>query len=122
MKGALVKWEQDSYLSNLSEEKFIKSPQATVKWYKMMDQRRSEIHVWVANKLSNLGEWENVALFPSSDFIAKNELSREGYQSVTAVIIPTLTTILDRQFQEDSAQCPVCALRNYFDRTQGLIQ
>ena len=35
-------------------------------------KRRSEIHAWVANKVSNLGQWEKVALFPSSDFIAKN--------------------------------------------------
>ena len=35
-------------------------------------KRRSEIHAWVANKVSNLGQWEKVVLFPSSDFIAKN--------------------------------------------------
>ena len=29
---------------------------------------RSEIHAWVANKVANLGQWEKVALFPSSDF------------------------------------------------------
>ena len=40
-------------------------------------KRRSEIHAWVAkNKISNLGQWEKVALFPSSDFIAKNQLAR----------------------------------------------
>ena len=43
---------------------------------------RSEIHAWVANKVSNLGQWEKVALFPS-DFIAKNQLAREGSQSVS---------------------------------------
>ena len=42
--------------------------------------RRSEIHAWVANKVSNLGQWEKVALFPSSVFIAKNQLAREGSQ------------------------------------------
>ena len=26
-------------------------------------KRRSEIHAWVANKVSNLGQWEKVALF-----------------------------------------------------------
>ena len=36
-------------------------------------KRRSETHAWVANKVSNLGQWEKVALFPSSDFIAKNQ-------------------------------------------------
>ena len=35
----------------------------------------SEIHALVANKVSNLGQWENVAL-PSSDFIAKTQLAR----------------------------------------------
>ena len=33
-------------------------------------KRRTEIHAWVANKVSNLGQWEKVALFPS-DFIAR---------------------------------------------------
>ena len=37
----------------------------------------SEIHAWVANKVSNLGQWEKVALFPSSDFIAKNQLQEK---------------------------------------------
>ena len=79
---------------------------------------RSEIHAWVANKVSNLGQWEKVALFPSSDFIAKNQLAREGSQSVSPVTIPALTTIVDRQFKEDRTLCPVRALRYYLDRTQ----
>ena len=59
------------------------------------DKHHSEIHAWGANKVSNLGQWEKVALFPSSDFIAKNELAREGSQSVSPVTIPALTTIVD---------------------------
>ena len=81
-------------------------------------KHRSEIHAWVANKVSNLGQWEKVALFPSSDFIAKNQLAREGSQSVSPVIIPALTTIVDRQFKEDRTLCPVRALRYYLDRTK----
>ena len=61
-------------------------------------KRHSEIHAWVANKVSNLGQWEKVALFPSSDFIAKNQLAREGSQSVFPVTIPALTTIVDIPF------------------------
>ena len=34
-------------------------------------KRYSKIHAWDANKVSDLGQWEKVALFPSSDFIAK---------------------------------------------------
>ena len=83
-------------------------------------KRRSEIHAWVANKVSNLGQWEKVALFPSSDFIAKNQLACEGAQSVSPVIIPALTTIVDRQFKQDRSLCPVHALRYYLDRTKDL--
>ena len=83
-------------------------------------KRRSEIHAWVANKVSNLGQWEKVALFPSSHFIAKNQLAREGSESVSLVTIPALTTIVDRQFKEDRTLCPVRALRYYLDRTKDL--
>ena len=63
-------------------------------------KRRSEIYAWVANKVSNLGQWEKVALFPSSDFIAKNQLAREGSQSVSPVTFPALTNIVHRQFKK----------------------
>ena len=66
----------------------------------------SEIHAWIANKVSNLGQWEKVALFPSSD--------------VSPVTIPDLTTIVDRQFKEDRTLCPVLSLRYYLDRTKDL--
>ena len=82
-------------------------------------KRCSEIHAWVANKVSNLGQWEKF-LFPSSDFIAKNQLAREGSQSVSPVTIPALTTIVDRQFKEDRTLSPVRALRYFLDRTKDL--
>ena len=80
----------------------------------------SKIHAWVANKVSNLGQWEKVALFPSSEFIAKNQLAREDSQSVSRVTIPVLTSIVDRQFKEDSTLCPVQALRYYLGRTKDM--
>ena len=79
-------------------------------------QHHNKIKAWVANKVSNLGQWEKVALFPSSDFIAKNQLVRD----VSPVIIPALTTIVDKQFREDRFLCPVRALRYYLDRTRDL--
>ena len=79
-----------------------------------------EIHAWVANKVLNLGQWEKVTLFPSSDFIAKNKLVREGSQGVSPVTIPALTTIVDRQFKEDRTLCPMWTLRYYLDRTKDL--
>ena len=83
-------------------------------------KRHSEIHAWVANRVSNLGQWEKVTLFPSSDFIAKNKLAREGSPSVSPVTIRALTTIVDRQFKGDRTLCPVRALRYYLDRTKDL--
>ena len=83
-------------------------------------KRGSEIHAWVANKVSNLGQWEKVALFPSSDFIAKNQLAREGSQSVSLVTIPALSTIVDRRFKQDRTLCLVRALRYYLDQTKDL--
>ena len=83
-------------------------------------KRRREIHAWFANKVSNLGQWEKIALFPSSDFIAKNQLAREDSQSVSPVSIPALSTIVDRQFKEDRTLCPVWAVRYYLDRTKDL--
>ena len=83
-------------------------------------KHHSKIHALVANKVSNLGQWEKVALFPSSDFIAKNQLAREGSQTVSLMTIPALTTIVERQFKEDRTLCPVQALRYYFDQTKDL--
>ena len=45
-------------------------------------------------------------MFLSSDFIDKNQLAREGSQSVCPVAIPALTTILDRQIKQDMTMCP----------------
>ena len=59
-------------------------------------KRCSEIHAWFTNKVSYLGQWEKVALFPSSDFIAKNQLAWGGFKSVSPVTIPALTIIVDR--------------------------
>ena len=84
------------------------------------DKRRSKIHAWVASKVSNLGQWERVALFPSADFIAKNQLARECSQNVSLVTVPALTTIVNRQFKEDRTLCPVRALRYYLDQTKDL--
>ena len=64
---------------------------------------RSEIHAW---------QWENIALFPS-DFIAKNQLAREGSQNVSLMTIPALTTIVDRQFKKARTLCPLWVLRYY---------
>ena len=47
-------------------------------------------------------------------------LAREGSQTILPVIVPALTTIVDRQFKEDRTLCSVPALRYYLDCMQNL--
>ena len=51
-------------------------------------------------QVSNLGQWEKVTMFPSLVFLTKNQLAREGSQSVSLVTIPALTTIENRLFKK----------------------
>ena len=105
---SLPKWNLSVILNELTKAPFEPMKDTDLKHLTLKtafllalasSKHRSEIHAWVA--VSNLGQWEKVALFPSSDFIAKNQLAREGSQSVSPVTIPALTTIVDRQFKED---------------------
>ena len=125
----LPKWNLSVVLNELTKAPFEPMKDTNLKHHALKTafllafasgKRCSKIHAWVANKVSNLGQWEKVGLFPSSDFIAKTQLAREGSQSVSPVTIPALTTIVDRQFKEDRTLCPVWALRYYLDRTKGL--
>ena len=72
-------------------------------------KRHSEINTLVANKVSNLGQWEKVA---KRLLHSQNQLAREGSQSVSPVTIPALTSIVDRQFKEDKTLCPMRSLRS----------
>ena len=116
----LPKWNLSAVLNELTKAPFEPMKDTDLKHLTLKTafllalasgKRCSKIHAWVANKVSNLGQWEKVAWFPSSDFIAKNQLAREGSQSVSLVTIPALITIVDRQFKEDRTLCPVRALR-----------
>ena len=99
----LPKWNLSVVLNELTKAPFEPMKDTDLKHFPLKTaflltlasgKRRSKIHAWVANKVSNLGQREKVALFPSSDFIAKNQLAREGSQSVSPVTIPALTTIV----------------------------
>ena len=121
----LPKWKLSGVLNELTKAPFEPMKDTDLKHLTLKiafllalasSKCRSEIHSLVANKVSNLGHWEK-ALFPSSDFIAKNQLAREGSQTVSPVTIPALTTIVDRQFKQNRTLCPVRALRYYLDWT-----
>ena len=85
-------------------------------------KRRSEIHAWQNRNIRHQADWSKVSLFPSPSFLSKNQLAKEGPDSVAPVVIPALAPTLDRSLKSDRSLCPIRALRYYLDRTSDLRQ
>ena len=85
-------------------------------------KRRSEIHAWLHKNIRHQSDWSKVFLYPSPSFLSKNQLAKEGPDSVAPVVIPALAPSLDRSLKGDRSLCPVRALRYYLDRTADLRQ
>ena len=85
-------------------------------------KRRSEIYAWQHKNIRHQSDWSKVSLFPSPSFLSKNQLAKEGPESVAPVVIPTLAPTLDKSLKSDRSLCPVRALRYYLDRTSDLRQ
>ena len=83
---------------------------------------RSEIHAWLHKNVRHLSDWSKVSLYPSPSFLSKNQLAKEGPDSVAPVVIPALAPTLDRSLKGDRSLCPVRALHYYLDRTSDLRQ
>ena len=49
---------------------------------------RSEIHAWLHKNIRHQSDWSKVSLYPSPSFLSKNQLAKEGPDSVTPVVIP----------------------------------
>ena len=82
-------------------------------------KRRSEIHAWLHKNIRHRADWSKVSLYPSPSFLSKNQLAKEGPDSVAPVVIPALAPTLDKSLKGDRSLCPVRALRYYLDRTSG---
>ena len=85
-------------------------------------KRRSEIHAWLHRNIRHQSDWSKVSLYPSPSFLSKNQLAKEGPESVAPVVIPALAPTLDKSLRSDRSLCPVRALRYYLDRTSDLRQ
>ena len=59
-------------------------------------KRRSEINAWQHRNIRHQSDWSKVSLFPSPSFLSKNQLAKEGPESVAPVVIPALAPTLDR--------------------------
>ena len=84
-------------------------------------KRRSEIHAW-QSKIRHQSDWSKLSLYPSPSFLSKNQLAKEGPDSMAPVVIPALAPALDRSLKSDRSLCPVRALRYYLDRTSDIRQ
>ena len=51
--------------------------------------------------------------------LPKNQLAKEGLDSVAPVVIPVLIPALDKSLKSDRSLCLVRALLYYLDRTSG---
>ena len=49
---------------------------------------RSEIHAWQNRNIRHQSDWSKVSLYPSPSFLSKNQLAKEGPDSVAPVVIP----------------------------------
>ena len=78
-------------------------------------KRRSEIQAWQNRNIRHQSDWSKVSL-------SKNQLAKEGPDSVAPRVITALAPTLDRSLKSDRSLCPVRALRYYLDRTSDLRQ
>ena len=85
-------------------------------------KRRSEIHAWLNRNIRHQSDWSKVSLYPSPSFLSKNQLAKEGPDSVAPVVVPALAPTLDKSLKSDRSLCPVRALRYYLDRTSDIRQ
>ena len=85
-------------------------------------KRRREIHAWQNGNIRHQSDWSKVSLYPSPSFLSKNQLAKEGPDSVAPGVITALAPTLDRSLKSDRSLCPVRALRYYLDRTSDLRQ
>ena len=83
---------------------------------------RSEIHAWLHKNIRHQSDWSKVSLYLSPSFLSKNQLAKEGPDSVAPVVIPALAPSLDKSLKGDRSLCPVRTLRYYLDRTTDLRQ
>ena len=57
---------------------------------------RREIHAWLHKNIRHQSDWSKVSFYPSPSFLSKNQLGKEGPDSVALVVIPALAPTLDK--------------------------
>ena len=103
---AIPKWNLSIILHRLTQPPFKPQEEAALKFLTCKTvfilalasgKRCSEIHASTLDGLLCLGGWDQVQLSPSPSFLAKNQLAKEGPQSISPVVIPALKCNQDSQ-------------------------
>ena len=77
-------------------------------------KRRSEIHAWQNRNIRHQSDLSKVSLYPSPSFLSKNQLAKEGPDSVAPGVITALAPTLDRSLKSDRSLCPVKSIALLF--------
>ena len=87
-------------------------------------KRGNQIHAWQNKNIryQSVPDWSKVSFYTSPSFLCKNQLTKEGPDSVAPVVIPDLAPTVDKLFKSDRSLCPVRALYYYLDTTSDLRQ
>ena len=85
---------------------------------------RSEIHAWQNRNIRHQSDWSKVSLYPSPSFLSKNQLAKEGPDSVVPGVITALAPPLDRSLKSDgpSVRSEHCATIGTGPQTSGRIR
>ena len=130
-RRGIPSWNQSLVLHQLTKAPFEPLKEASLKHLTFKTvfllalgsgKRRSEIYAWLHKNIRHQSDWSKVSLYPSPSFLSKNQLAKEGPDSVAPVVIPALAPTLDKSLKGDRSLCPVRALRYYLDRTSYIRQ
>ena len=66
-------------------------------------KHRSQIRAWQNKNIRHQSDWSKVSLYPSPSFLSKNQLAKEGPDSVAPVVIPALAPTVDKSLKSDQS-------------------
>ena len=118
-RRGIPSWNLSLVLHQLTKAPFEPLTQASLKHFTVFllalgsGKPRSEIHAWLHKNIRHQSDWSQVSLYPSPNFLSKNQLAKEGPDNVAPVVMSAMAPTLDMSLKGDRSLCPVRALRYY---------
>ena len=120
-RRGIPSWNLSLVLNQLTKDPFEPLKEASLKHLTFKTvfllalgsgNRRSEIHAWQQRNIRHQSDWFKVSLYPSPSFLSKNQLAKEGPESVGPGVIPALAPTLDRSssLTDPFVQLEPCAI------------